>query len=200
MSEVKLYTLDTDVFRHMASRNSAQQYKRANRRFWWLILSEVKDYRANLLTPKQVRYELEVQFYNLPNRETEMIRRLLKNTVTSVDKCNREIEHTIRLMESFVKAHYSEDISTELPQYKIEYGGINDANILYSAWREDSILVTANIKDFLFYVFLFEYDEDRLYDLLRGEFVHISNTLIHKILNDEEFKHLYSNFKYLAKD
>lgn len=36
----------------------------------------------------------------------------------------------------------------------MEYGGVSDARILYTAYIEDAILVTANIKDF------FELDQE----------------------------------------
>lgn len=106
------------------------------------------------------------------------------------------MEHLIRIMQACIRANYKNEIGRE----KVEYGGVSDARILYTAYSNDSILVTANIKDFLLYPLLYPQNEDILHDLKKNTFVNIPSEGYTKIHGDDKFQRLLKEFYSLDND
>ena len=145
---------------------------------------------AVLLVPREVVRELKVQSYKLKTRENIKIMGLL-NYCQEVSPTvpTDDIEHQIRLISSYVKSNFKDDIG--LP---MEYGGVSDSRILYTSYCEDADLVTANFKDFLLYPLLFNQDEERLYDIKTREYVKIPKEAYDKIHSDSQFQELLQEF------
>ncbi len=68
--------------------------------------------------------------------------------------------------------------------HRMERLEASDARILYTAYDEDSILVTANVKDFMLYPLLFPAGEERLYCMKTNQYIKISATS-HKTIHDD---------------
>lgn len=179
---MKQYTLDTNVFRYKATK-AEPQYKKQAKRFWKQVTEEIRNGEAVLFVPSEVKRELEVQSFTLGDKYNASLSELLEDCMPLPDVSTIEIEHQIRQMTAYVRSEYQQKIGREM-----EYGGVSDARILYTAYEKDSILVTSNIKDFLLYPLLFaEDDQDRLYDFLSNSFVKIAPELHQEIHNDEAF-------------
>ncbi|KON66455.1 hypothetical protein AKG34_26280 [Peribacillus butanolivorans] len=195
MGDVKQYTLDTNIFRYETN-PSADHLQKAARVFWNQIRQEMLDGEAVLLVPKEVVRELHIQSFTLSEKENNKIAGLLKLCTEVVpERLSPEIEHQIREMSAYVRSEFKADIGM-----KMEYGGVSDARILYSAYSEDSILVTANVKDFLLYPLLFKNDEERLYDMKENAFVKIPEDVYSTIHADSVFKGLLQDFFELDED
>lgn len=107
-----------------------------------------------------------------------------------------ELEHLIRKMQAYIRAHYRSELGSD----KAEYGNVSDARILYTAYIEDSILVTANVKDFLLYPLLYPSDENVLYNLIENEYVKIPDEGYNKIHADDAFRNLLNEFYTMDKE
>ncbi|MDW0114371.1 DUF4411 family protein [Sporosarcina saromensis] len=188
---MRQYTLDTNVFRHETSKYANPDLRWAAKAFWKHVLHEIGDGDAVLLVPKEVIRELEVQSFTLSDKENSKISLLLEYCQDNLpDRVTIEIEHQIRMMSAYVRSNFKQEISID----KMEYGGVSDARILYAAYDEDSILVTANVKDFLLYPLLFPQNEQRLYDMKENVFVTIPKDGYDKIHADLVFKGLLNDF------
>src|SRR5699024_7345961 len=114
-----------------------------------------------LFLPKEVLRELKVQSFSLPKSENDRIENLVKLCQVTSPIFSNEIEHNIREITAYIRSEFKSAIGRK----NMEYGNISDARILYTAYSEDSILVTANVKDFLIYPLFFPRNEDRLYNI-----------------------------------
>lgn len=192
MRNFKQYTIDTNVIRYQAGNAGNQGLDKAARIFWRTVKEKVDTGEAAILVPAEVIRELEVQSHNLSAIENSKINLILKNCIEVSPPVSVQLEHQVRNMSAYLRKHYQEDL-TNLP---MSYPGVSDARILYSAYYEDSILVTANIKDFLLYPFLFAHQEKCLYTLLSNNFIQIPETVYAKVWQDKAFKEM---FKHLGE-
>lgn len=194
---MRQYTLDTNIFRHEASSSVEGDLRWAAKTFWRKTLHEIGSGDAVLLVPKEVMRELEVQSFTLPDRENAKISTLLEYCQEIVpDQFSINLEHQIRKMSAYVRSNFRDDMG----MIKMEYGGISDVRILYSAYVEDSILVTTNVKDFLLYPLLFQQQEERLYDMKENAYVTIPEEGYKKIHSDPVFKHFLNDFFTLDQE
>ena len=196
MVRFKQYTVDTNFFRYHANNNGDQNLRRAAALFWRTAKEEIEKGEAVILIPAEVRRELEIQSHTLPDRENNKIQRLLANCQEVSPSVSIELEHQVRTMSAYLRANYRNTLGN-LP---IEYGGVSDSRILYSAYYEDSILVTANVKDFMLYPFLFNQSEDRLYDLKQNQFVHISEEAYNLVWQDSDFQNMFLKLSKLEAE
>ena len=187
MGNLKQYTIDTNVIRYQAGKTGDQILDRAARIFWRTIKEKAEKGEGVILVPVEVVRELKVQSHTLKASENVKIQNLLNHCLEVSPPVSTEIEHHIREMSAYLRANYKIDIGFP----KMEYGGVSDARILYSAYYEDSILVTANIRDFLLYPFLFAHNEDRLFDLKHNKFIKISEEAYKKVWKDPLFQEMY---------
>lgn len=197
MRKLKSYTLDTNVFRYAVNPTGGDDLRRVAKLFWKNALLEFKNGQAVLLVPREVIRELEVQSFNLSDKENRKIAGLLELCQeVSPSRLSPEIEHKIRQVTSYVRSNFKENIGRD----KMEYGGVSDARILYTAYIEDAILVTANVKDFLLYPLLFPQHEERLYDIKKNNYVTIPEQGYTKIHSDVYFKKLLQDFFELDRE
>lgn len=172
-SELKSYLLDTNGFRYLTNPKEDKAIKKAAKAFWKYVAEEIQNGEAVLVIPKEVARELEVQSFSLPGGEKQYARiaDLLEEVQETLpDISTPEIEHQIRMISAFIGEKFREDIKTELDIAKVQYGGVSDIRILYTAWQYDCILVTGNVKDFVLYPLLFSPEEDRLFDIITGTY------------------------------
>ncbi|MFD1030182.1 PIN domain-containing protein [Metaplanococcus flavidus] len=187
MGNLKQYTIDTNVIRYQAGKTVDQILDRAARIFWRTIKEKAEKGEAVILVPAEVVRELKVQSHTLKTSENKRIQNLVNQCLEVSSPISTEIEHHIREMSAYLRANYKRDIGFP----KMEYGGVSDARILYSAYYEDSILVTANTRDFLLYPFLFAQREERLYDLILNEYIQYPEIVYAKVWKDETFKEMF---------
>lgn len=194
---MKQYILDTNIFRHAVNPNSGDDLNKAARQFWRMALEEFENGEAVLLVPDEVRRELRVQLFTLGEKEKRKIKSMLQHcqVVTPV-RVSIEIEHILRSISAYVRANFKEEIGRD----KMEYGGVSDARILYTAYVEDAILVTANVKDFLLYPLLFEQNEERLYAIKEKDYVSIQEEGYKIIHEDPTFKEMLQVFFELDQE
>ncbi len=194
---MKQYVLDTNIFVYLTNPSSGDDLRRAARYFWGNAREEFENGEATLIVPEEVRRELEVQSYTLTdkrNRKTNAFLELCQEV--SPIHLSQEIEHKIRQLTAYVRAKFKEDIGRD----KMEYGGVSDSRILYTAYVEDGILVTGNVKDFLLYPLLFPLDEKRLYDIKENEYILIPPEGYEKIHSDSYFQKLLHEFFELDQE
>ncbi|ALS79614.1 hypothetical protein AUO94_13700 [Planococcus kocurii] len=189
MENLKQYTIDTNVIRYDTNKTGAPDLKKAAKIFWRTIKEEVENGRAVILVPAEVVRELKVQSHTLTDNENSKTQKLLAHCHEISPSVSIELEHQIRVMSAYLRSKYKSDIGHP----KMAYGGVSDARILYSAYYEDSILVTANIRDFLLYPFLFARHENRLYDLISNEFIQIPELVYAEVWQDDTFKKMFSH-------
>lgn len=187
MGNLKQYTIDTNVIRHETNKTGAPNLMKAAKRFWRTIKEEIEKGEAAILVPAEVVRELKVQSHTLKASENVKIQNLLNHCIEVSPPVSPEIEHCIREMSAYLRANYKNDIVFP----KMEYGGVSDARILYSAYYEDSVLVTANIRDFLLYPFLFANQEKCLYDLIANNYIQIPEAVYAKVWQDDTFKEMF---------
>lgn len=187
MVEFKQYTVDTNFFRYHAYNNGDTNLRRAAVHFWKTAKEEVEKGEAVILVPAEVKRELEVQSHILSDRENNKIQRLLANCQEISPSVSIKLEHHVRIMSAYLRANFR----NALGDFSIAYGGVSDSRILYSAYYEDSILVTANVKDFMLYPFLFNQSEDRLYDLKQSQFVYIPEETYNLVWQDSGFQNMF---------
>lgn len=109
------------------------------------------------------------------------------------DNLTTDIEHSIRKMSAYIRANHRENLERD----KIGYGDVFDARILYTAYYEESILVTSNVRDFMLYPLLFPQGEERLYDLKENAFVQIPSDGYQSIHKDMAFRTMLYEFYHL---
>lgn len=193
MRELKQYTIDTNVIRYDTDKTANRLLNKAAKSFWTDARNEIENGNAVILVPAEVVRELVVQSHNLPPKENNKINLILKSCIEISPPVSMLIEHQIRNMSAYLRKHYRED----LKDFPMSYGGVSDARILYSAYYEDSILVTANIKDFLLYPFLFAQHEERLYNLKFNKYIQIPESVYAKVWQDNTFKGMFNELKDL---
>lgn len=196
MAEFKQYTIDTNFFRYHTNNNGENDLRKAAVLFWETAKEEIENGEAVILVPAEVVRELEVQSYTLPDRENNKIQRLLANCQEVSPSVSIELEHHVRKMSAYLRANYRHALGN-LP---IAYGGVSDSRILYSAYYEDSLLVTANIKDFMLYPFLFTQSEDRLYDLKQNQFIRIPEEAYNLVWKDPHFQNMFQELSRLEME
>jgi Domain of unknown function (DUF4411) len=187
---LKQYTIDTNVFRYKANPKAEPEHKKAAKTFWKQVLQEIQNGQAVLYVPKEVVRELEIQSFTLGTKENTHISDLLEICEEPLpDIANTEIEHKIRELAAYSRATFG---GQTLFGRKMEYPGVSDARVMYSAYEKDTILVTSNIKDFLLYPLLFEQgdDQDRLYDLLDNSFINLNPGMHQNVHSNATFKGL----------
>lgn len=153
------------------------------------------DEKAILLIPDEVRLELKVQMIakDLRPSEKRRIARLISECTVSSIGLKSNIEQHLRIMSGYIAKQYRQEFEDEIG-LKAQYLRTSDARILHSAFSEDGIIVTRNIKDFLLYLVMNDQEEEVLYDIADGKFVQISAQLHETIHQDQRFCRLFSKF------
>lgn len=188
----KQYMLDTNVFRYKTDNSS--QYLRQAKLFWKMILKELRDGEAEIYTSAEVIRELEVQAYTMFEKQKKKLE-VLKNHLTVVsDDTSIEAEHLIRKMSAYIRSKYKDDLN--VIGRGVEYPAVSDSRILLSAWQNECILVTANIKEFMLYPLLFDDYECKLYDLITGSYIEIAG-IVHEMINEDA---VFMTMKYELKE
>ncbi|MEK5039722.1 hypothetical protein [Sporosarcina sp. FSL K6-3457] len=104
---MKSYTLDTNIFRYAVNPTGSDNLRRAAKLFWKNALLEFKNGKAILLVPREVIRELEVQSFNLPEKENRKIAGLLELCQeVSPSRLSPEIEHKNRQVTSYVRSKF----------------------------------------------------------------------------------------------
>ncbi|MCU7667738.1 DUF4411 family protein [Bacillus thuringiensis] len=188
MAELKKYLVDTVAVRYRVNKD----YKKPVRRFWTKALEEVGNGEAVLLIPEEVFHELEIQSFGFSAHNNK---KELDNIANVLEQCNvvpnitsTEIEHQLRKMAAYVRGNYKEDIDAGKG---IEYPGVSDSRILCTAWRNDCVVVTANIKDFMLLPLLDAPGEEILYDIVSSKYITVTEEAHQKIHSDETFKTMF---------
>lgn len=188
MAALKKYLVDTVAVRYRVNKD----YKKPVRRFWKKALEEVGNGEAVLLIPEEVFRELEIQSFGFSAHNNK---RELDNIANVLETCNKiptiasiEIEHQLRKMAAYVRGNYKEDIDVGKG---IEYPGVSDSRILCTAWRNDCVVVTANIRDFMLLPLLDAPGEEILYDVVSGQYITVTEEAHQKIHSDETFKSMF---------
>lgn len=194
---LKEYTIDTNVFRHETNENDGADLRLGAHTFWTKVKEEIENEEAVLFVPKEAIRELEAQSFTLSDKQNRKINGLLELCIeVEPDNLSPDIEQAIKKMSAYIRAKHRNDLN----QPKIEYGKVSDARILYTAYKEDSILVTANIKDFLLYPLLFPQDEQWLYNMKTNTFVEIPEAGYDNIHASEKFQELLQEFYELDQE
>lgn len=148
---MKSYSLDTNVFRHRFE-NSNFHLQQGSRRVLDKIISELTSNEAQIYVPKEVVNELEIQYQSLkiPTKYNTKINALIKSFEISDVIPPYELELHLRRMSAYFKMIARKN-GFDFP---CEYLKASDARIMFSSLLNESILVTANIKDFRMYPYL----------------------------------------------
>ncbi|AQQ52233.1 PIN domain-containing protein [Planococcus lenghuensis] len=194
--DFKSYTVDTNVIRYYASKTGEPDLRLAAKVFWRKIKTEIAEGSTIIFVPAEVKRELEIQSYTLSGNENMRVQKLLDVCQETSPPVSDELEHSIRKMTAYLRANFK-DILTD---GKMAYGGVSDSRILYSSYAADSILVTANVRDFLLYPLLFPYEEQRLYNLIINDFIQFSEETHRAIWSDTKFKTLFREFVEAEQD
>ncbi|WP_157964184.1 DUF4411 family protein [Exiguobacterium sp. TNDT2] len=194
------YIVDTNIFRDASAPGNDEATKTRRKQAKEFFRKMVDDEKAILLIPDEVKLELMVQMVAKGLRTSEMrkIARLINQCTQSSSKLSSEMEQHLRLMSAFISKHYREKFEQETG-VKAEYLRTSDARILYNAFFEEGIIATRNVKDFLLYLVLNDFDEEVLYNIGNSNFVRISAELHETIHQDTRFSNLLSNFIRLAE-
>ncbi|MCR2822368.1 DUF4411 family protein [Lederbergia panacisoli] len=180
------YMLDTNVFRYKVDSHSNHRTKA--KRLWRKILSELENGEAEIFVPLEVIRELEIQAYFMNKNEKDRLDQLMDCLVILPESENVFAEHLIRKLSAYIRKNYKQNVN--LLNRGVEYPSISDARILINAWQNDCTLVTSNIKDYMLFPLLFEFENQKLYDLITEDFVFIDHISHEIITNDEEFRTL----------
>lgn len=194
VEQEKEFTVDTNVLRH-ESNPGDQELEKAARLFWKHMKMAVENDDVSIYVPAEVVRELEVQSFNLSPSQNRRIQKLLTlcETIDLESHHLVEIEHLIRKMASYIKAKY--DLKQD---FKANYPGTSDARILLTAYLLESVLVTANVKDFTIYPLLFEYNQDSLLNLKTNDYIRIPKDIHKAIHSDKDFLSMLNDFYNLA--
>lgn len=179
------YFLDTNIIRDLSTRSkdkASQLRKMQCKSFWRKIMD---DPNSLLYLSDEVQIELRVQLSAMHFKETEItsITTAISDCIISTSTLSFEKETSLRLLSAYLKNKYGFRIRKETG-FSCEYLQVSDARILYTAFEEDGVLVTRNIKDFLIYLLFFDHDETILYDISQGAYINFSQPLYNEIQND----------------
>jgi len=191
-----VYLPDTNLFRYMDN-NDLETYKQAAREFFTMARQEIVEGKSQILVSPEVKCELEVQMHTLKAREQQSVRNLLAvlpqstNTNLPID-----LERDLRIFSNYIRSSQFKGIF-KIPHYKHDYLHISDARILADAYRNDAVLVTANIKDFIVYSLFNEPGEQKLYDFLNKCYVEVPPETRAAIATDPLFLTLQTKLETL---
>ncbi|PLR79569.1 DUF4411 domain-containing protein [Bacillus canaveralius] len=148
----KRYMLDTNVFRYKIDTSS--QHKMEAKHFWRMALQELMDNEAEIFTPAEVFRELDVQSYTMKPEELTRIEALKKNLVVKPDSTSISAEDLIRRISAYIRSKYKPYL--DVINRGVDYPSVSDSRILLSAWEHNCVMVTANIREFMLYLFYFQ--------------------------------------------
>lgn len=196
------YILDTNLFRyHTDKRNddTVKKNRKAAIDFWNKMLRESVAQQANVLIPLEVKNELLVQKSQLKDLVNQKIDLLLNHFDIDYYVLPPDVELELRLLSSYVAGKYRDVIQpAEISggeHYKVTYLQTSDARILASAYMNDGVLVTRNIKDFIIYLFLCPPGVSRLYDFVEKQYVTIPQESMDLVLQDTEFQRMKNSIE-----
>jgi hypothetical protein len=184
------YLADTNVFRYASN----LLYKHQAMSFWNKVYYEVAQDQATIMICDEVAQELKVQLYTIP-KEVKVINQILANVDTDTFQLPMELEYELRDFSNYMRAYYQSVLT--IPGYKMNYLQASDARILVSAYMNDAVLVTANIKDFVTYLMFTDENEHRLYDVVAGQYVQIPLEGRREVEKDPVFQALNAKMKKL---
>lgn len=191
------YVLDTNLFRyHTDKRNdvNVKKHRKVAIDFWNKIIEESTNQEADVLIPLEVKNELLVQRNQLKDSVNQKIDELLNHFDIDHYVLPSAIELELRLLSSYVIGNYRDviqpvEINGNEP-YKVTYLQASDARILASAYMNEGVLVTRNIKDFIIYLFLCPSGSKCLYDFVEKQYITIPQEAMDKVLQDVKFQEM----------
>ncbi|WP_051827318.1 PIN domain-containing protein [Metabacillus indicus] len=187
---MKQYTLDTNIFRHQTNESDSRQLRSGAQATWDKMIKEVDIGEAVLLVPKEVAFELDLQSFTLKKKQNEAIANLIELCKeVEPEVYTFEIEKSLRRLTAYVKSKHGSILG-----HRIERLEASDARILYTAYDENSILVTANVKDFMLYPLLFPEGEERIYCMKNNQYIKVPTENYKAIQKDPEFIALRQTF------
>lgn len=191
------YILDTNLFRYHADKRNdvnVKNHRKAAIDFWNNIIEESTNQEADVLIPLEVKNELLVQRNQLKDSVNQKIDVLLNHFDIDDYVLPPAIELELRLLSSYVIGKYRDVIQpTEMSggePYKVSYLQASDARILASAYMNDGVLVTRNIKDFIIYLFLCPPGAKCLYDFVEKQYITIPQEGMDQVLQDVKFQEM----------
>ena len=180
--------------------NDLETYKQAAQEFFTMARREIMEGKSQILLSSEVKCELEVQMHTLKTREQQTIRRLLAGLPQTMNaNLPVDLEQELRIFSNYIRATQFNGIF-KIPDYKLDYLRTSDARILVDAYRNDAVLVTANIKDFIVYSLFCEPREQKLYDFLNKRYVEVSPEARAAIATDPLFLSLQTKLEALQPD
>ncbi|MDN4619119.1 DUF4411 family protein [Paenibacillus sp. PsM32] len=196
------YILDTNLFRyytHKSNDINVKKNRKAAIDFWNKIIEESTNQEADVLIPLEVKNELLVQKNNFSDVVNQKIDLLLNHFDIDDYVLPPDIELQLRVLSSYVVGNYRDVIQpAEMngsEPYKVTYLQASDARILASAYMNDGILVTRNIKDFVIYLFLCPAGAKCLYDFVEKQYITIPQEGMDKVLQDTKFQEMKRNIE-----
>ena len=197
---MRKYIIDTNVFRDATAPGNDAGVKMRRQQANDFFQKLATDEKAILLIPDEVKLELMVQMVakGLRASEKRKIARLINQCTLSSNVLSSEMEKHLRIMSAYISSHYRHEFEQEIG-LKAQYLRTSDARILHDAFSEDGVIATRNVKDFLLYLVLNDYDEEVLYNIGDSNFVRISAELHETIHRDTRFSNLFSIFIGLAE-
>ncbi|KMK75845.1 DUF4411 family protein [Alkalihalobacillus pseudalcaliphilus] len=197
---MKQYMLDTNCIRYQVNKN--RTLKRASKRFFQMVEQEKESDSVRLVIPEEVKEELINQTYGFRevfDNEPELanIKHFLPQLPVIKNNINYEEEKIIRRLAALVTTRFRQPLIAEIDK-NFRFPQASDARILGSALKTDSILVTNNTREFILLLFLVPPQSNRLYDLEKADYLHISTSLYNLVWKDEEFLELYQAFRQLS--
>ncbi|NGZ74981.1 PIN domain-containing protein [Saccharibacillus alkalitolerans] len=203
------YMLDTNLLRYLTGKDSnqaeLQRLKESAEEFWTKSLHEVRDTGAAILLPQEVVRELSVQMHVLPNETQEQLNRIIASLEKESFDLSSSLEYELRKFSSYAIQKYQDQIRPRqqtttqggMKDYKLEYLQTSDARILVSAYLNDAILVTRNIKDFIVYLLFCAPEEKRLYDFVEKQFVTVPAEGLELVAQDPHFQEVRAKLEHL---
>ncbi|QNR22484.1 DUF4411 family protein (plasmid) [Exiguobacterium sp. Helios] len=187
------YFLDTNIIRDLSTRSkdTASRLRRMQCKSFWEKIMD--DLNSLIYLSDEVQIELKVQLSAMHFKETEItsIRNAISDCIISTSTLSSQKETSLRLMSAYLKNEYGSKIRKETG-FSCEYLQVSDARILYTAFEEDGVLVTRNIKDFLIYLLFFDHYETVLYDISQGAYINFSQSLYNEIQADSKISDFLS--------
>lgn len=182
---MRKYVVDTNIILDLANDSNEEASKKRTEEctgFWEKVMNESD---AVLLLPEEVKMELEVTLTAKEFKEARRsrIHQAISACTVPDESLSRMKERIIRRMSAILAGKFRHRISGELGINPISMQ-VSDARILYAALEEDAVIVTRNIKDFILFVALNEPGEEVLYDISKGRYMTLSETLHREIHAD----------------
>lgn len=168
---MSIYLPDTNLFRYLDN-NDMESYKKAAQAFFSQAQKEQAEGKSITLLSEEVKCELEVQMHTLKPREKRISQGMLEQSTVSAN-LSVQLEHDLRKFSNYIRSPKFNSVFN-IPDYKMDYLRTSDARILVDAYVNDAVLVTANIKDFITYSLFCEPGEQKLYDVLKQQYVEVS--------------------------